>query len=226
MLHVLFQCLLALDEHVGLDPLVALEDVDPHAPEEIFCLGEHVVGFFQKPLYQPLLAGHGCVNDDDELFDFPHLAGLQRLDQRHIPIHFHSVVVENVIKAVRIDLHLLMEHRKFSQEFLVVITGAVADPQLLLQLTFPLRGLVGEKHHLCLHPFPDIIPFFPVGIRIFRAVLRILLPETVVVQPELHLPAADFRLHKRFLYKFINSFRSQHRQLFPQSRIHTFPECS
>ena len=81
-----------------LDLVVTLDDAQIDPVKEGFLLGKDRGSLREEPLHEICLAGCGRVNDDHKLFDLPGLAVLILLDQRHVAVQLHPIIIESIIK--------------------------------------------------------------------------------------------------------------------------------
>ena len=116
--------------NVILDLVITFNDVDFRFCKKMVSLQQHGGRFIQKLLYQKVLTGGRGVQHDDQLL---HLRGLPvfiLLNERHVAIHLHSVIVEAIIKGIRINKGLL--------------SGNCKTLQKLMEIR-PLRTVIGKK---------------------------------------------------------------------------------
>ena len=69
-----------MDHLILPDLLIALDDVNIDLPEKALRLREYRIGLLQEMTDQLPLAGHGGVDDDDKILNFPNLLGLVNKD--------------------------------------------------------------------------------------------------------------------------------------------------
>ena len=143
-----------------LDTAVTLDQVHLHFMEKILFFTENGIRFSKESPHSLSITGAGSINGDHQLLQTVHFLIFQRLDQRKISIMLHPVIIKNIIKAFRIQLHLFPQHRKLTEKlFVIVPSGSYRSCLFLLVpfLTSPpfpviltVCGSIGKK----------LVPFF------------------------------------------------------------------
>ena len=87
--------------------------MDPYLLKIAFRLAEYLIRLFQKTAHQLPGAGHGRIDCNDKILDPVYFPAFQWLDQRHISVMVHAIGIINIVKGIRIYLHLLFHHGKF-----------------------------------------------------------------------------------------------------------------
>ena len=126
-----------------LDKTVALDDIYLHPAEKILFFTENGIRFSQESPHSLSIAGTGGINGDHKLLQTVYFLIFQRLDQRKIPIMLHPIIIKNIIKALRIQLHFLPQSAELLQKFPVIIFTAVDLIQFFLLI-------------VCLSPCPAL----------------------------------------------------------------------
>ena len=141
VLHIVAQVVLACDALIRAQLVVALQNAQVDVPEKALAVAEQRVGVGQKAAHQLARGGHRGVDRNDKILDLAHLAGFERLDQRHVAVVPQAVGIIAVVERVRVDRDLFAQRGKAAQE------GAVVGERLgghgkLLTHRFAARRLV------------------------------------------------------------------------------------
>ena len=74
----------------------------------------------QEFLYQNFLTGRGGIDGDDQVLDLSGFPVLILLDQGHVAVDFHAIVIETVVKGIQIYGRFLPDDGELLQELPVV----------------------------------------------------------------------------------------------------------
>ena len=138
---IVLQIFRFMDEERFLHMFVALHDIYGRRPEELSDIAQDCSSLIQELLHQHILTGGRGVDRDHQCAQAVHLPVLVFLNERHIAVHFQSIVVKTVVKRIRIDRGHFPQDRIFSQKFPVVRPAAVGDGQDPVQAAPLVRGL-------------------------------------------------------------------------------------
>ena len=97
-LEILLHLLRGSDQNIFLYLIIALKNSEFNTMEKCFPAAQNRCSLIQKMLHQIGLRRRGSIDDDNKLLDFFGLAVLVLLHERHIPVQFHPVIVESVVK--------------------------------------------------------------------------------------------------------------------------------
>ena len=163
---VFFPFFFRMDHFYILDTAVTLDQIDFHFMEKILFFTENGIRFSKESPHSLSITGTGSINGDHQLLKTVHFLIFQRLDQRKISIMFHSVIIKNIIKTLRIQFHFLPQYGKLAEKFFVIVSsgsyGACIFPLVpfLASPSFPVIlavcGSIGKKSvpfFSCLFPF-------------------------------------------------------------------------
>ena len=113
----------------------------------------------QEFLHQDFLTGRGGIDGDDQVLDLSGLPVLILLDQGHVAVDFHAIVIETVVKGIQVYGRLLPDDGEFLQELPVIRAAPGREIQDPFQRALLIRGFLA--HYIQFRPDPVgvLLPF-------------------------------------------------------------------
>ena len=158
MRSVVFDLLRFRQYDVLLYAVVAEDEVHADPLEKVRAPAENRRGFVEEALDLSLLGRGRGVDGDDEGRDAALLAEFVFLDERHVAVDLHAVIVIAVVEAVRVDVRDLAEHGQLLKEVAEVGLLPVLHGEHPGEAAGLVRRLGTEGRELGLQPLRCVLP--------------------------------------------------------------------
>ena len=155
---VVFDLLRFRQHDVLLHAVVAEDEVHADPLEEVRPPAEDRGGFVEEALDLSLLGRGRGVDGDDEVRDAALLAEFVLLDERHVAVNLHAVIVIAVVEAVRVDVRDLAEHGQLLEKVAEVGLLAVLRGEHPGEAAGLVRRLGTEGRELRLQALRRVLP--------------------------------------------------------------------
>ena len=155
---VLFDLLRFRQHDVLLHAVVAEDEVHADPLEEVRPLAEDRGGFVEEALDLPLFGRGRGVDGDDEVRDTALLTEFVLLDERHVAVDLHAVIIVAVVEAVRVDVRDFAEHGQLLEEVAEVGLLPVLRGKHPGEAAGLVRGLGTEGRELGLQTLRRVLP--------------------------------------------------------------------